>query len=237
MVEQVRMINKCLLVLVFSIFAMTSTVAQELISSGFMTDYSQLRKVGDGSADYRYIAPGAEERLADYVAVMIDEPEIFIAPNSEYKGVKPKQLVALSESLRAGIASALTEDLFVVDRVGHNVLYISVAISNLKLKKKKKKPRNYVPVAFIVGSIKGATTTDIAKKADLDSLVFEFEAFDSLTGERLVAVIDSLRGVDADPATWEDLDRYMVMYGQQIRCRFLNARLSVENRQNCLRQN
>jgi hypothetical protein len=230
------MIRKCLLAfgLLASTSVLTSAIAQEMISSGFMTDYSQLRKVGDGSADYRYVAPGAVDRLADYAAVMIDEPEIFIAPNSEYKGVKPKQLVALSESLRAGIASALTEDLFVVDRVGHNVLYISVAISNLKLKKKKKKPRNYVPIAFIAGSIQGAATTDISKKADLDSLVFEFEAFDSLTGERLVAVIDSLRGVSDDPVTWEDLDRYMVMYGQQVRCRFLNARLPVEKRQNCL---
>ena len=165
---------------------------------------------------------------------MIDEPEIFIAPTSEYKGVKPKQLVALSESLRAGIASALTEDLFVVDRVGHNVLYISVAISNLKLTKKKKKPRNYLPIALVVGGVQGATTTDISKKSDLDSLVFEFEAFDSMTGERLVAVIDSLRGVSDDPVTWEDLDRYMVMYGQQVRCRFLNAKLAVENRENCL---
>lgn len=209
-------------------------LAQEMISSGFMTDYSQLRKVDDGSADYRYVAPGAEDRLNDYVAVMIDEPEIFIAANSEYRGVKPKQLAALSESLRAGIASALAKDLFVVDRTGHNVLYITTAISNLKLKKKKKRPREYLPVAIVVGQIKGAATTDISKKADLQSLVFEFEIFDSVTGERLVAVIDSLRGVDEDPVTWADLDRYMLMYGEQIRCRFQNAKVPAEHRVDCL---
>ena len=41
---------------------------QEIIQFGFMTNYSQLRKVTDGTADYRYIAPGAEDKLAEYYA-------------------------------------------------------------------------------------------------------------------------------------------------------------------------
>lgn len=56
--------------------------AVELTYSGFMSDYTQLRKVSDGSANYRYVAPGAEDKLIDYFAVMIDQPEIFIAPDS-----------------------------------------------------------------------------------------------------------------------------------------------------------
>jgi len=43
-----------------------------MIYSGFMTDYTQLRTLTGDSADYRYIAPGAENRLSQYDAVMID---------------------------------------------------------------------------------------------------------------------------------------------------------------------
>lgn len=94
--------------------------------------------MSDGSADYRYVAPGAEDKLIDYFAVMIDQPEIFIAPDSAYKGVKPRQLDALADALRAGIASALSRNLYIVEQPGENVMYMRVAITNLKLKRKKK---------------------------------------------------------------------------------------------------
>ena len=214
----------------------STTQAQEMIYSGFMTDYTQLKKITDGSMDYRYVAPGAEDKLARYNAVMIDQPEIFIANDSPYRGVKPKQLNALAEALRAGIASGLSEDLFVVDRPGENVLYLSVAVTNLKLKKRKKKVFNYLPVGLVVGGIKGAATTDIAKKADLKGVVFELEVFDSVTEERLVAIIDSLGDDEEIPTTWEELEEFMVMYGRQMQCRFDNARLPAEQRVNCLAQ-
>ncbi|MCH7822650.1 MAG: DUF3313 domain-containing protein [Proteobacteria bacterium] len=212
----------------------SSAQADELIYSGFMSDYTQLEKVTDGSADYRYLAPDATNRMIKYNAVMIDQPEIFIANDSQYRGVKPKHLNALAESLRAGLAAGLGEHVYVVDRPMENVLYLSVAITNLKLHKIKKKPYNYVPVAFVVGKVKGAATSDIAKKANFDGLVFELEAFDSVSEERLVALIDHFGGVTEEPESWEDVDALMIAYGELIACRFNNARLPVEQRVDCL---
>jgi len=212
----------------------SASQAQELHYSGFMTDYTQLQKVTDGSVDYRYVAPGAEDKLIDYFAVMIDQPEIFIAVDSPYRGVKPKQLNSLADALRSGIASALSANLYIVDQPGENVLYMSVAITNLKMKKKKKSVLGYTPVGLVTGAIKGAATSDIAKKADLQSLVFEVEVFDSVTGERLVALMD-LQFVDnPDTTSWEELQEFMVQYGRLFQCRFDNARLPVEQRVNCL---
>ena len=211
----------------------SASQAQELIYSGFMTDYTQLRKVTDGSANYRYVAPGVEDKLIDYFAVMIDQPEIFIAADSEYRGIKPKQFDALADALRAGISSALSQNLYIVDQPGENVMYISVAITNLKLKKKKKSVLGYTPVGLVTGAIKGAATSDIAKKADLQSMVFEAEVFDSETGERLVALIDSQFVDRAGSTSWEELQEFMVQYGRLFQCRFDNARLPVERRVDC----
>ena len=61
-------IARQVLLLLITLSGANFVVAQELISSGFMTDYTQLLKVDDGSADYRFVAPGAEDRLNDYVA-------------------------------------------------------------------------------------------------------------------------------------------------------------------------
>ncbi len=211
----------------------SASQAEELHYSGFMTDYTQLRKVTDGSVNYRYVAPGVEDRLIDYFAVMIDQPEIFIAADSEYRGIKPKQIDALADALRAGISSALSQNLYIVDQPGKNVMYISVAITNLKLKKKKKSVLGYTPVGLVTGAVKGAATSDIAKKADLQSMVFEAEVFDSDTGERLVALIDSQFVDRAGSTSWEELQEFMVQYGRLFQCRFDNARLPVERRVDC----
>lgn len=212
----------------------STTQAEEMIYSGFMSDYSQLEKVTDGSADYRYIAPGAEERMAQYNAVMIDQPEIFIANDSPYRGVKPKQLDALADALRAKIAEAMSEDYYVVDRPGENVLYVRVAATNLKLKKKKKSLLGYTPVGLVSGAVVGAATSDIAKKASLQDLVIEFEAYDSVTNERLVAIIDSRGNAKEDPTSWDELEMVFAAYGRLMQCRFNNARLPAEQRVNCL---
>lgn len=225
------------------IYAATSAVAlftyaqaEQLIYSGFMTDYTQLEKVTDGTADYRYLAPDAESRMLKYNAVMIDQPEIFIANDSEYRGIKPRHLNELAESFRAGLAAGLGERVYIVDRPMENVLFLSVAITNLKLQKNKKKPYNYVPVAFVVGGVKDAASSDIAQIANFDSLVIELEAFDSVSGERLIAVIDHVGGDSEESKSWEDADAFIVAYGELISCRFDNARLPVEQRIHCLAQ-
>ena len=214
----------------------SSSQADDLVYSGFMSDYTQLEKVTDGSADYRYLAPGGLDRVAQYNAVMIDQPEIFIANDSPYRGAKPKHLEAFAESIRAGIVSALSEDMYVVDHPGENVLYISIAATNLKLTKKKRGILGYTPAGLVVGGIKGAATSDLAKKANLQGLVFEFEGFDSVSGDRIIAIIDSIGSDVQSPATWEELEAVMTTYGRLLQCRFDNSRLPAEQRADCLAQ-
>ncbi len=212
----------------------SSAQAEEMIYSGFMTDYTQLEKVTDGSADYRYRAPGGLDKLAQYDAVMIDQPEIFIATDSPYRGAKPKHLDALAESLRAGVISALSESMDIVEHPGENVLYISPAVTNLKLTKKKRGILGYTPVGLVSGAVVGMATSDLAKKANFQDLVFEMEAFDSVSGERIVAIIDLIGDDVEDPETWEELDAFMARYGRLMQCRFDNAKLPDEQRVNCL---
>ena len=232
---KIRKFTICLIVAA-SAALFSTTQAQEMIYSGFMTDYTQLVKVTDGSADYRYVSPGGEDRMAQYNAVMIDQPEIFIANDSPYRGAKPKHLDAFAESIRAGIASALSEDMYVVGQPGENVLYISIAATNLKLTKKKRGILGYTPGGFLAGTIAGAATSNLAKKANLQGLVFEFEGFDSVSGERIIAIIDSIGSDAQSPATWEELEAFMAKYGRLIQCRFDNARLPAERRVDCLLQ-
>ena len=217
--------------------AIVTTVAVAVethVQSGFMTDYSQLEAIEDGSADYRYIGEGVLDRLVNYEAVMIDEPEVLIAEDSPYRGGKPRQFVALAETFRAGVIAAFSDDWYVVQTPGQNVLYFRIALSNVKLTKKKRNILGYTPVGLVGGAVRGAATTDIAKKANLQDLVLEVEVFDSLTEERLVAIIDYLGEGEEAPSSWEELEDLATLYGERLHCRLNNARLPEDTRFDCL---
>lgn len=207
---------------------------QDMMQSGFMSDYSQLQKVTDGTADYRYIAPGAETRLANYDAVMVDQPEFFIAADSPYRGVKARQLDVLGEALRNGFSMGLAKEYFIVERPGAKVLYVRAALTNLKLKRAKLGVADYLPVGLVTLPVRRTATRDISKKASLRGMVLEMEVFDSVTGERLVAIIDS-RGPDNDePTSWDQIDEMAKDYGEVMLCRMMNSRYSELVRANCL---
>ena len=229
------MINKIKWALLSVAIIMTTAVFADetIIQSGFMTDYSQLRKLDDGTADYRFTVDGVEDLVSKYNALMIDQPEVFIAADSPYRGGKPTELEALADAFRAGLTSALSEDFYIVEQSGPSVMYVRVAISNLKLKKKKRSILGYTPVGLVGGAVKGAVTTDLAKKTDLQEAVMEFELFDSETGERLIAIIDRVGDDREAPATWEELEAAAFNYGNLARCRLNNARQPLEGRADC----
>ena len=66
-----------------------SAFSQDIQYSDFLTDYSKLQRSSDQYMEHSYLIEDAEGRITNYTAVIIDQPEIFIAPNSKYKGMKP----------------------------------------------------------------------------------------------------------------------------------------------------
>jgi hypothetical protein len=70
----------------------------------FLTDYSKLTpRQSDKGTEWIYLAPGAKQKLAKYSAVMVDQPEVMISPQSEYKGAKPDDLAAVANMMRDGM--------------------------------------------------------------------------------------------------------------------------------------
>jgi hypothetical protein len=223
----------------FLAFFLTTTVSGSLIAqdfghSDFLSDYSQLTKSSDEHMDYTYLAPDAENKMAGYSAVMIDQPEIFIAPNSKYKGMKPDDMKDLADAFRSGMAQALAETYMIVDRPGANVLYLRFALSNVQLKKKKKRLLGYTPAGLIAGAAKSALTSDVTKKIDLKGLTVEMEVLDSNSGERLAALLEVRSGSKEQPISWADLNELIGVYSQRVRCRLDNARVAEAIRVDCL---
>ena len=227
------------LVLVFLASAFSAGAAEEF--SGFLGDYSQLEPTADEYADFLYVAPGAYERLQGFGSFMIDQPEIFIDPESKKKGMKPDDMMALAEMLRGVIIEKLEDRYEITDRPGPGTLYVRLAASELYMKKKvSKNPLAYTPVGFAVNQTRKALTKNLAKKIKLIELTVEAEFLDSKTGERLAALVarrgqrkDKEKGQKAEPGSWEELDEMFDEIGRRFRCRLDNAHMSREQWIDC----
>ncbi len=217
-----------------TIAAFGTALAQDLQYSDFLTDYSKLQRSSDQYMGHSYLVEGAEGRITNYTAVIIDQPEIFIAPNSKYKGMKPDDMKALADAFRTSMSQALAQDFMIVEQAGPNVLYVRFALSNLQLKKKKKGLLSYTPVGFVAGAAKSALTSDITKKIDLKGLTMEMEVLDSDSEEQLAAAVEVRSGSKEEPASWAELEALIAVYSQRIRCTLDNARIAEESRVDCV---
>lgn len=203
----------------------------------FLTDYGKLeaRPAAKGT-DYTYIAPGAIDRLAKYNGVMVDQPEILISAQSDYKGAKPEDLVAIAGLMRDSLSERLKAGRYnVVDAPGPGIIYIRLALTDLSLKKKKRGVLGYTPIGFVVKA--GADLVkEMMGKYDIMGMAIQAELTDSQTGEVLAAVVAERGGVDGEPMRmdFDQLSGQMKEFGGRLRCRLDNARVPAAQQIDCL---
>jgi hypothetical protein len=220
---------KSLLTLMLGLCLTASAFGQ---NNDFLTDYSLLEKNEDKRfTDVLYKIQNFDQRVGDYNSVMVDQPEIFIAADSKYKGAKGDQLKALADVARLSMMSRLEAGGFnVVDQPGADTLYVRWAITDLYLQKKKRGILSYTPLGMVVHATKSAATRDLWKKIDIVELRLELELADVVTSEIIVAGIShqqgfrKQKGTKADVVSWQELEALFETMGERFSCSLLNAR-------------
>jgi len=130
-------------------------------------DQMNIVREEEGGIDLIYKPPGLYERLAKYDKIMIDQPEIWIDPDSKYRGTKPDNIKAIADLLRENLtAKVIDRGYEVVDEPGPGVLYIRTAMTDLYLKKKKRGILAYTP-AGAVAKLGVDAIRDMMKKIDI----------------------------------------------------------------------
>lgn len=205
-------------------------LAQE--NSGFLTSYDNLSSPG-GIAGFTsaYIAPGALDSIARYNQIMVDQPEIILAADSEYRGAKPQDLLEVSEALRAAMIEGIGGRFPVVNAPGAGAGLMSWAVTNVHLKKKKRGLLGYTPVGAVAYGARNLATDAVDKTRAFD-VVFEFEGSDSVNGEVLFAGIVNL-GEAGEEVEFDTALGAAYGIGQRIGCRLNNARVGVAEREDC----
>ena len=216
-------------------FGLVGAASAQDYDKSFLTDYTKLqaKPAGTGGTELMYIPPGVFERLVKYNGVMVDQPEVLVSPQSDYKGAKPHDLAAIAELLRSGLAGQLTAGGYrVVDAPGADVIYIRMALTDLSLKKKKRGLLAYTPVGFVVKAGADAVK-DMMDKYDIMSMALQAELVDSQTNEVLAEIV-AVRGGENERMDFDVLNATVNDFGSRLRCRLDNARVPSAQQINCL---
>lgn len=123
---------KKILMLLVGLCSAASVAAQDI---GFLTDYSLLKPRPHDFANRVYVAPDLASRIGNYKAFLVDQPEIFIAPDSKYKGAKGDALKLLADTVRLATIERLEAGGYpVTEEPGPGVMYVRFAVADLYLK-------------------------------------------------------------------------------------------------------
>ena len=211
------------------------------VEHGFLSvAYEDMRVVErPGGFDLTYIAPGAFEKLADYEGIIIDQPEIWVDPESNYRGTQPEYMKAVVELVRHTlVGQMLRGGNNIVDVPGPGVLFMRVAVTDLYFKKKKGAVIVYQPIGTVSDE---ELLRTLFKKIDILEFALQMEIVDSRTEELLGAIVirrgelkKGRKGIDGRldfGEFWAIIDEY----ADRVRCRFDNAKRPKEEWVDCLK--
>jgi hypothetical protein len=202
----------------------------------FLSDYSKLQLVeGKEGRDYLYIVPEGEYRIGRYRKVLLDQPEVFISSESPYKGAKPQDLSAISSLVRSTAAAALQERGYaLVDQPAQDVAYVRLAVSDLRIDKKKRNLLAYTPIGFVVSE--GAKALqDFMDKYDILDMSLQVEVLDSVQLDVLGSgVIKRGKGADVNRRyAFDELTAVVTEYSGRLACRLDNSHVEAAERIDC----
>ena len=212
-----------------------------LLGSGFISGSPEMTPMPDMTGVWYWNAPGV--KFQNYNKLLLDNVEIFIAPDSKYKGYDADQMKVLADSMRAVMIHAMEPDYPVVSRPGPGVMVARLAITNVYLGKPPFRLREYTPIGLVIGGVK--KLAGVQKNFSIKNASVEAELFDGQSGKRVAVRIDTrpIRSLDEDSEipedledfedplddpkelSWDSIEESLQVYGERFRKRVEQARL------------
>lgn len=164
--------------------------------SGFLSNYSQMdRGYGTADAVSSFVKPGVD--FKKYDSVIISPVTTVIAS----PGVSPAVSDQLAAFMNGSLHSQMSSGLKIVSLPGPTTLRVRTNLTNVIEDQKSGKPITTVhadPKATLTGNLGSEAVANF-----ISHVSFEGEVVDSVSGERLVALIDHRLGVkrEATPST------------------------------------
>lgn len=202
----------------------TSQQAPIVTQSGFLGDYSILRKGGEGDPALMYRHPSIS--LDAYNKAIIDPITVWLKGNTQLQEIPPQELHHLQLLLHVKVIEALkSESYSIVKEPGPGVMRIQVALTEAGQSNKVLDVASTVlPLSRLLsGTKKLATGTHaFVGKAGIEGMIT-----DSRSGELLAAMVDRRAGgktLQGSTDSWNDVEQAFQFWGDRFSYRLCQAR-------------
>lgn len=221
-----QMVDRFILALVFLIVTACATTQQanDVVKSGFLDDYSILRKgAGDNEALLRYVNPIADWKK--YTKVMIDPVQLWMGKSSSLRFIPREERIRLTLILFGKIRDGLLADYRIVREPGPHVMRISVALTEAKSSDAALDTiSSILPTGYVVSGAKSLAT---GTGTFVGAASVEAKITDAELGTLLAAAVDrrggakSLSGVTSE---WDDVEESFQYWASLLRYRLCQWR-------------
>ncbi len=190
-------------------------------SSEFLDIHPELKPDPDRPGASMWQKPGFDR--TKYTKVMLEPLSIFLAPDSEYKGLTSDDVNALSSGFRDAAVRVLAPEIQVVDVPGSGVLSVRTALTGVKLKKERRGLLGYTPIGIVVTAARDSA----GKRISLENATLEMEVYDAATGEPVGVIVDNRpRTGSQEELSWKSIEDTFRFYATRFKSRILAARES-----------
>jgi len=147
--------------------------------SGFLKEYSELKPNARMDSDaLTYINTDAQKNLRGYLAIVVDPIEVYVATNADAAKISEASRVAITNYFHHALTNAVSDAYPVVEAPGPLVLRLRTALVGID-----------VGGAVNAGDLP-ADSKPLANALNIGKVAVEMELVDSVTGERVAALVD-----------------------------------------------
>jgi hypothetical protein len=148
--------------------------------AGFLKDYSRLAPNPNLDGNVKtFSQANAQNSLRNYIAVIVDPVEVYLASNADDANLPEKTRAAAANYFRAALTQAVFDAFPVVDQPGPLVLRLRAALIGVEDGK------------AIAAADRPKQQEDVIERAaDIANVGVEMELVDSATGEQIAAMVD-----------------------------------------------
>lgn len=158
--------------------------------SGFLGDYSQLRKGRGEEALWVYLNTNAN--VMAYTKIMVDPVTLYLSKDNRMHALPKEEVQAIVDYFAASLREQLGKEYPLVDQPGPGVLRFRVAMTDMKGSKVMLDTiSTLVPIGL---AISGLERVAIGRTLTVGEARMEMEVLDAHSGVRLAALVDERAG-------------------------------------------
>lgn len=201
-----------------------TTKVENVRKSGFLEDYSLLRKGGEEEATLVYW--NSKAKFASYNRVIVDPVTVWLGAGSNLKTVSLAERQKLANEFHSAIITQLKKDYEIVNTPGPGTMRIRVALTDARASNPTMDTiSTYVPQARLIQSVAtvGSETAGFVGEASAEA-----EVRDTQTGVLLAAGVDRRAGTksfgDSTFDSWGDVREAFKKWAAQFSKNLANRR-------------